>query len=393
MFVERFTVQTDDQIMRKFIIRLFPEQTKLRLKATFQRLNEWLPTVVGVTTTSSCLYYLIFSSAFRREMFAVLQGRKVYAENLVKAQRSSPLLRRNIHRLEKGLIMRPRRPVFAVDYIGETVDAYTHACNMQQLDQAELRWAGAVLQQYFQHCGAHPIIDKARVHFAAVAAAAAANSPSARSEHGRQPLSCTAADQSSQAAIPYRYADISKAEVSFTQLARLFKQRRSVRWFLPEAVPKELIFQAVEAASQAPSACNRQPFRFDLLLQPAAAQKVAALAMGTVGFAENIPCLLVVVGDLSCYPAERDRHVIYIDASLATMQLMLALETLGLSSCPINWPDIESREVAMANALRLPAYERPVMLLAVGYADPEGGIAFSQKKPASLLIREVSDVY
>ena len=114
----------------------------------------------------------------------------------------------------------------------------------------------------------------------------------------------------------------------------------------------------------------------------------ASLAMGTVGFAENIPALAVVVGDLSCYQEYRDRHLIYIDASLAAMQFMLALETLGLSTCPINWPDIEVREQKMQKLLNLPAFQRPVMLIAIGYADPEALIAYSQKKDVEQLIRE-----
>lgn len=380
-------------MLRRWIVRLMPETYKNELKTKIEQLKLEIAAIFARSRWSACCYYLFFSGQFRREMHTVLQGRYWYKIRLRQAQRSSPLLRRNIHRLEKGLIMRPRRPVFAVDYIAETVDAYTNACRLQQLEQTELQWATAVLQQYFLHCNAHPVVDTAKQRFIA-----AVNAPqhSLVSERSSPPVAFDCADSiddNAAAPLPYRYADISKAELSFPQLAQLFKQRRSVRWFLPQAVPKQLIYQAVDIARQAPSACNRQPFRFDLLAQPAAAQKIAALAMGTVGFAENIQCLLVVVGDLSCYPAERDRHVIYIDASLATMQLMLALETLGLSTCPINWPDIESRELAMAKALQLAPYERPVMLLAVGYADPDGGIAFSQKKPASLLIREVPDVY
>ena len=96
---------------------------------------------------------------------------------------------------------------------------------------------------------------------------------------------------------------------------------------------------------------------------------------------------MVVVGDLSAYPYERDRHLIYVDASLASMQLMLALETLGLSSCPINWPDIEVMERGMAEVLDLSFHERPIMLISVGYPDPRGNIPFSQKKSSDSMIR------
>lgn len=360
-------------MLRKALASVLSAQQKQRILQLLESVNLKLAGWMASSRWSASLYYLLLSSQFRREMHAVLQGRARYRYNLQHATTNCPLLRRNIHRLEKGLIMRPRRPVFAVEYIAETVQAYAKACSVTTFDRAELKWATDVLRQFFEVCAAHPVVDRERQQFVVL-------QPQATHD------SAIAADS-----VPYRHAEIAKSTIEFEQLAQLFRQRRSVRWFLAKTVPKELIYQAVEVASQAPSACNRQPFRFDLITEPAAAQKIAKLAMGTVGFAQNIPCLIVVVGDLSCYPAERDRHVIYIDASLATMQLMLALETLGLSTCPINWPDIESREVAMSAALALEAYQRPVMLLAVGFADPQGGIAYSQKKTADVLIREVSN--
>ena len=145
------------------------------------------------------------------------------------------------------------------------------------------------------------------------------------------------------------------------------------------AVPRDLLEQAVEAAAQAPSACNRQPFRFSIFDHPADAAKVGAITNGTAGFSQNFPCLIVVVGDLSAYPYERDRHLIYVDASLASMQLMLALETLGLSSCPINWPDIEVMERGMAEVLDLSFHERPIMLISVGYPDPSNILSVRRK--------------
>jgi nitroreductase len=112
--------------------------------------------------------------------------------------------------------------------------------------------------------------------------------------------------------------------------------------------------------------------------------------MGTAGYAHQIPALIVVIGDFSCFEHERDRHVPYIDGSLATMQLMLSLETLGLASCPINWPDIEHLERRMAARLHLEPFHRPIMLLALGYPDPTGGIAYSAKKTSEQIQRPQS---
>ncbi len=65
------------------------------------------------------------------------------------------------------------------------------------------------------------------------------------------------------------------------------------------------------------------------------------------------------------------------------MSLMLALETLGLSSCAINWPDIPEWEDAIGAALELRRSDRVIMLVAAGFADPEGRVAYSEKRPLS----------
>ena len=48
----------------------------------------------------------------------------------------------------------------------------------------------------------------------------------------------------------------------------LFRSRRSVRRFQPREVPKEMLTQILEAATWAPSAHNRQPWRFVVLTTP-----------------------------------------------------------------------------------------------------------------------------
>lgn len=350
--------------------RLLSSEVKNRLKVKIELFSLLIAYFFAKYKWTASIYYGVFSRQFDREHKAVLQGRLEYKRSLKQVGRSSALIRRNIHRLEKGLIMQPRRAVFASDYISETVALYAKAVEQASLCDAEFKWATDVLTQYFAVVEDNAVIAKARALFSATAKA-----------------------ETTVTSIPYAHKTLATSLVSFTDLSALFLRRRSVRWYQQKAVDPALIRQAVNIATLAPSACNRQPYRFDLLSNASDAADIARCAMGTTGFADNIPCLIVVVGDLSCYPAERDRHVIYIDASLAAMQLMLALETLGLSTCPINWPDIEAREVKLQKKLGLAYHERPVMLMAVGYADPDGGIAFSQKKTDELLVREVKDVY
>jgi len=62
------------------------------------------------------------------------------------------------------------------------------------------------------------------------------------------------------------------------------------------------------------------------------------------------------------------------------MQFMLALETLDLASCPINWPELHTLDKRVSKLLGLPEYKRVVMFIAVGYPDDSGYIAYSEKK-------------
>ena len=320
----------------------------------------------------SSVYYAFFYPRFSREHFAVLNGQRLFKSQKRIVSGSSSLLRRNIHRLEKGLIMVPRKDIFALAYIKETVAAYIIAIQKPETESCsnELNWAHDVLVQYFSVCKSHPVIDQCRDSF----------EQSQPAFHRGQP-------DRSDTFSPYKRDVLAKPPVSYEQLLELARQRRSVRWFKQIPVPRDLVEKAVHIAGLSPSACNRQPFDFRFFDDPNLLSKVAALPTGTVGFADNFPLIGAVIGNLGHYYDEKDRHVIYIDGGLASMSLLLALETLGLSSCCINWPDIEEREACAQKLLGLSPSERPVMFIAIGYADPEQLVPYSEKKSIQQICR------
>jgi nitroreductase len=187
------------------------------------------------------------------------------------------------------------------------------------------------------------------------------------------------------ARVPYAQSSVPAASVDYDELLGLARRRRSVRWFLPQVPDRAAIDRAIDVAAMAPTACNRQPYRYVVLDQPDLVVKAAKLAGGTTGYAEQVPALIVVLGNLGAYFHERDRHLIYIDASLSAMSLLFALETQGLSSCVINWSDVPQREAGMRKLLGLSHRERPIMLIAVGHADATGQLPYSSKKELDML--------
>lgn len=350
-------------LLKKVIPRIWIE----KVRATIQAIDSKILVAFSKSGFMASIYYTFLSKEFYREHKAILNGRIGYWRSLKDIDDSCTPLRRNIHRLEKGLIMTPRRSVFAEGYISDTVTWYKDAVGSERLCSEEKKWATDVLSEYFRVVTETALTKKANNIF---------DDLNAKSEQDVK-------------YIPYHFDELDDVTISYEQLSQLFKHRRAVRWFQDKKVPIDLVKKAIDIATLAPSACNRQPFKFYVTNTHKKAVKIAKKAGGTTGFAENIQCIVAVVGQLDAYPFERDRHLIYIDGSLASMQLMLALETLGLSTCPINWPDVENRERELEALLQIEPFQRTIMLLAVGYADPAGKIPFSQKKGSNLLMKEI----
>jgi nitroreductase len=310
--------------------------------------------------------YFSLKGDFKNEFSSLLAGIEIHVGDSDQYEDAKQFaLRRSIHRLEKGLIFRPMRPVFALDYIQETVDLYCSevALNGGCRDQLLHDWAGDVLEQYFSHVGFHSIIKMAKAKYDAYIA-----------NVFRQPGESH----------PYR-REIRDLPTSYSDLLELSKYRRSVRYYQKKSVSREIIDNAILVAGFSPSACNRQPFVFRIYDEPALVQAVSSIPMGTKGFHENFNAIAVIVGQQRAFSEPRDRHLIYIDGSLAAMSFIFALEVQGVSSCCINWPDISEREKQMKAIMNLGPDERPVMLISFGYPNPEGLIPFSQKKSVEQL--------
>jgi len=107
----------------------------------------------------SSLYYFLFSNKMSREAKAVLAGKQTHLKNVLSTNSLGSVfqLKRNIHRIEKGLIMRPRRKIFALDYIEETITNFEKLIYQQGIDKGLKEWSRDVLKEYFN------VIEKKRL--------------------------------------------------------------------------------------------------------------------------------------------------------------------------------------------------------------------------------------
>lgn len=165
--------------------------------------------------------------------------------------------------------------------------------------------------------------------------------------------------------LPAWPAATTLAQCSFATLAQA---RRSVREFLPDAVPKEVVTAAVASAQLAPSACNRQPCELHIVSSPEQKAELLAYQNGNRGFGHLAPHVAICTADEQCFFDASERHEPYIDGGLFAMSFILALRDQGVGSCCLNWCVPPANDRAVHRLFGLPKSKRIVMLIAFGYA-------------------------
>jgi nitroreductase len=194
--------------------------------------------------------------------------------------------------------------------------------------------------------------------------------------------------------IPYHHPRLSEPEM--LRRARDFytvmNQRRSVRHFAADPVPRELIELAIATASTAPSGAHRQPWRFVAVSDPAIKRQIRIAAeaeeresyeggrmppewlealapLGTdwhKPFLETVPWIVVVFEEVfGLTPDGKQRKNYYVKESvgIACGLFITALHQMGLATLT----HTPSPMGFLSQILARPENERPYILFPIGY--------------------------
>ncbi len=144
------------------------------------------------------------------------------------------------------------------------------------------------------------------------------------------------------------------------------QQRYSVRRYQDRAVEPEKLARIMEAARLAPSAGNRQEWRFVVVTDEQLRQQLMAAA-GDQGFVGQAPVVIA-----AC--AETDEHLMGcgqlsypIDVAIALEHIALQAVEEGLGTCWVGAFD----EATVKQALAIPEPARVVELMPLGYPADE----------------------
>ena len=195
--------------------------------------------------------------------------------------------------------------------------------------------------------------------------------------------------------------------------ADVLHERQTVRRFRPEPIPLALVERLVSAATRAPSAHNRQPWRFCVLREQAGKQALAE-AMGRRLRADRehdgddpqviaadvrrsweritgAPVAVLVcltLRDMDRYPdarrADAEWQMAVQSTAMAGGNLLLAAQAEGLGACWMCAPLFCPEEVVQA--LDLPASWLPQGLVLLGHPAEAG--KFRQRQPLARVMVE-----
>lgn len=172
------------------------------------------------------------------------------------------------------------------------------------------------------------------------------------------------------------------------QLLELMRRRASCRKYLDKSVEEDKINNALEAARLAPSACNKQPWRFKILQDRTILDAIcdSALLPGIpMPWLRQAPVVVVVCAETNVVThtlAPMLSKVKYhlVDIGIAGEHFVLAAEAQGLATCWIGW----FKEKKVRKIASIPKNLQILSLISLGYpAEP-------QEQPSKLELDEIT---
>lgn len=184
-----------------------------------------------------------------------------------------------------------------------------------------------------------------------------------------------------EALLQARYRESVPAPAIWNETLDLLLSHRSIRAYLPDALPDGTLEALVAAAQSAASSSNLQAWSVIAVQDSARKARLAALA-GNQKHIQEAPLLLVWLVDINRLgkiaeaqgqPAGAleyfDSFLLgAVDAALAAQNAMVALESLGLGGVYIG--ALRNKPLDVAAELGLPPYVFALFGLVVGHPDP-----------------------
>jgi len=163
------------------------------------------------------------------------------------------------------------------------------------------------------------------------------------------------------------------------EVREAIEKRRSVRAYEDRPIPEEKLKRVLEAARLAPSASNRQPWKF-VVVRDVESRKKLGRAAGDQSFVGEAPVVIAAVALRTDHIMSCGVHSYPVDLAIAVDHMTLAAVEEGLGSC---WIGAFSQE-EVKRILNIPKQYMVVILLPMGYSTEAGGL--KSRKPLERIV-------
>lgn len=162
-------------------------------------------------------------------------------------------------------------------------------------------------------------------------------------------------------------------------VTKAIRDRRSVRSYENKDIPQEVLLKVLEAARLAPSANNRQPWKF-VVVREAAKRAALAKAAKEQQFVAEAPVVIAAVAMEPERTMTCGVPTYAVDLAIAVDHMTLAAVDQGLGSC---WIGAFYQE-DVRKILKIPDEYKVATLLTLGY--PRDQACFKNRKPLDEIV-------
>lgn len=139
-------------------------------------------------------------------------------------------------------------------------------------------------------------------------------------------------------------------------LLEVIKGRRSIRRYEDKDVPIELINKIIEAGIWAPSSNHCEPCEFIVIREKETREQLSEISPWSE-FIADAPVSI-------CVLSNKSSSCVIMDGSIAVMNMLLEIHSLGLGSC---WVDTKYNEKMVRDVLKIPDNYEVITVIPVGY--------------------------
>lgn len=170
---------------------------------------------------------------------------------------------------------------------------------------------------------------------------------------------------------------------------RFLLSRRSVRQFDGRPVPEDVLQEAARIAQQAPSVCNRQSARIFASNQRAKMDEMLSFQNGNRGFGDRLGAVIVIASDMRAFTSLGERNQCWVDGGIFALSMALALHSLHVGACMLNWSVEPGRDRALRRCLGIDDNYAIITMMGAGYVPARLMVAASPRRRTDGIIRFV----